>query len=157
MDKDIGILASDERQFTLIYSSESSIGKQTLAYIESLEAEIRTIDITKTKFGDTVWVSMADEMKVPLEDLFSRDHPDAPEDSNNDFSTDDWLKLIKHNPKLLQQPIAIKGKKIKQISTPSEVLQFFEVDSAGLEKENIGDDPTTESETKGEQFIKGEG
>ncbi len=153
MDKDIGILASDDRQFTLVYSSESSIAKQTLGYVESMEAKIQTIDIAKTKLGDTVWVSIAEEMNVKLQDLFSRDHPDAPEGSENDFSTDDWLKLLKHNPKLLQQPIAIKGKKIKQISTPSEVLQFFAVDSAGLEKENIGEDPNTGPETEGEKFV----
>jgi hypothetical protein len=40
-----------------------------------------------------------------------------------------------------------------QITTPSEVLKFFKVDSAGLEKNKLGEEPATKPETDKDTFV----
>lgn len=154
MTQDFGVFATNENQLTLIYSSASRMGKQTLGYVQATRDDLLAIDIAETKIGDTVWVSLADGLNKSLGDLFSTEHADSPDiaDSSS-FDTDDWLKLINKNPSLLQHPIAVNGKNFMQVTNPSEVLKFMDVDSAGLEKHNLGDEPTTSSTTNDESFI----
>jgi len=152
-DDAMSVLANNKRQLTLIYNSQSSLGKQTLGYVESADDKIQAVDISKTKLGDTVWVSIADGLNKPLEALLDTDIPDVPDVKTSDFDTDDWLKLLKKNPALLQKPIAINGQKYLQITTPSEALKFFEVDSAGLKKNRLGQEPTISSRSGEDTFI----
>ncbi len=149
----MSVLSSNDRQLTLIYNSRSSLGKQTLGYVQSSGEKVQTIDISKTKLGDTVWVSIAEALEKPLGDLFAKELPEVPNVDTSDFETGDWLKLLNNNPALLQHPIAINGKKYMQVKTPSEVLKFFQVDSAGLEKTKAGQSPTTRNQAEGDKFV----
>jgi arsenate reductase-like glutaredoxin family protein len=149
----MSVLATDDRQLTLIYNSRASLGKQTVGYAESAGDKIFTIDVSKTKIGDTIWVSIAEGLKKPLHELLAKDLPELPEVNSSDFETNDWLKLLNKNPDMLQQPIAINGNKYMQITTPSEVLKFFKVDSAGLEKNKLGEEPATKPETDKDTFV----
>ena len=49
--------------------------------------------------------------------------------------------------------MAINGNKYMQVTTPSDVLKFFKVDSAGLEKNKPGKQTATKPETGEETFI----
>ena len=152
--KDMSVLTTDDNLLTLVYSSESHLGKQVLGYVQGADKKLRTVDIAKTKLGHTVWVTIADGLNKPLGDLFTHENTETPDiGKNSSFDTDDWLKMIDKNPSLLQKPIAIKGKEFMQVSGRSEVLKFFGVDSAGLEKKNNGEEPTTSSTTKNESFL----
>ncbi len=144
-EDDMSALATNDRQLTLIYSSTSSLGKQTLGYVQAAGNKIQTLDITKSSLGDTAWVDIAEGLNKPLGELLSGDQAD--------FDTNDWLKLLKKNPGLLEKPIAINGEKYLQVDTPSEVLKFFGVDSAGLEKRSLGKPPTTQSKSGEDTFI----
>ena len=151
--EDDGILAKDDNQLTLIYSSESRVGKQVLGYAQATEKKLRAIDIAETSLGDTVWVEIAEGLGKSLGELFDPKSVDSLEiDDDSSFDTDDWLKLIDKNPALLHRPIAISGDNFKQVSKRGEILQFFSVDSAGLEKHIVGDEPTTSSTTEDESF-----
>jgi hypothetical protein len=89
-----------------------------------------------------------------LGELFSPEHPDAPDVGRaEDFDTDDWLKLIGHNPDLLQNPIGIQGERTKIFTSRADVLEFYGVDSAGLEKTFHTNPPTTQSQTENEDFV----
>ncbi len=125
-DDDIGTVSTDERLFTLIYNSESRVGKQAYGYVQGIAGKVHTIDISKTKVADTMWVSLAEKLKVPLKDLLATEHPDAPDMEGSDFDTDDWLKVLQKNPVLLQTPIAFRGQHIILVNTPSDVLQLLQ-------------------------------
>ena len=147
----MSILAHDKRQLTYIYSSSSHLGKQVLGYVQGANKKIEVIDIAKEKISDTIWVELAEELNLPFKKIFETQQiPNKNEDS---FSTDDWLKMIEKNPALLQKPIAINGDKIILISNRSEILKFFGVDSAGLEKGFNHEPPTTSSTTEDENFV----
>lgn len=150
----MGILAKDDRQLNYIYSSESHLGKQVRGYVEGIDEKIRVIDIAKEKLGHTVWADISQNLNVPLGDLFSPDHPDAPDVGDTaDFSADDWLKLIDHNPALLQNPIAVMGDNFKIVNGRNDVLNFYDVDSAGLEKTFHTEPPTISQTTDDQDFV----
>lgn len=150
----MGVLAKNERQFTYIYSSTSSIGKQGLGYAESLGDKVQILDISKTNLGHTIWVELAEKLNKNLEDLLSLEYPEAPNIEGSEFSTDDWLKVLNKNPSVLQNPIVINGDSYLQVTTPSEILEFLKIDSAGLEKNPLGQESTTSSTTEDEKFIE---
>ena len=150
----MGVFATDKNQLTYIYSSKSDLGKKVLGYIDSLEDKCRIIDIVNDPIPDTAWTEIAEMASVSFDELFSIKQAEVnATDSNTDFNTDDWLKVIKKNPEVLQKPIVIKGDSAKQVDSRSEALQYFGVDSAGLDKKMSDDLPTTSSTTENETFV----
>ncbi|MGB7393477.1 MAG: hypothetical protein WA913_03690 [Pricia sp.] len=150
----MGILANDENQFSFIYSSTTTNGKKILGYVDGLEKPVRKIDISNQGLGHAVWVDIADKVGVSLGKLFSTEGSDSPDVGDaDDFDTDDWLKLVEHNPDLLQNPIGIQGDRAEILTDRSAILEFYDVDSAGLKKTFHTEPPVTESQTENEKFV----
>lgn len=148
------VLATSDRELTYIYNSQTSKGKQALAYVESSELTQNNIDISKAGLTGTQWVEVVNLMGVGLADIISKEHPDVSDfTSESDLSDDHWIKIIQNNPEVLQNPILINGNRAKQITTPSQVMQFIKVDTAGLEKHPKGMDPEITPNTENEHQV----
>lgn len=151
----MGVIARNERQLTLIYSSNTRVGRHTLSYLTGMEEPYLAIDLAKTKVADTQWAEIAEALGVKIGDLVDKRELDLSSESAAEFSADDWLKIIQHNDSVISRPIAIKGTRTKQIDNPTEIMEFFEVDSAGLEQSpSNGADPDIERTTETENFIE---
>jgi arsenate reductase-like glutaredoxin family protein len=148
--KDMSVLARDDKQFTLIYSQNTRVGKHVLSYLQGIEDKLLAIDISKTKVADTVWAEIAEAMNCKIGDLVDKRKVEA--DDTSEFSSNDWLKILQNNDEVLSYPIAINGNKTRQIKNATDVLEFFGVDSAGLKKTMLTDDPTISRTTNGEKF-----
>ena len=134
-------IAKDDRQLTLYYHSESSLGKQALAYLNASDRDINPIDISKTKVTGTQWVDIAKNLNMPLSELIDQDHPDFESnyDSPNNLSTDDWIKVIQNSPIALRYPILINGQKYNIIETPSEISKLLEIEDVSQDARSRGD------------------
>ncbi len=151
----MGIIARDERQLTLIYSSNTRVGRHTLSYLTGIDKPYLAIDIAKTKVGDTAWVEIADALGVKVGDLVDKRELEIDSQTTEDFNSEDWLKIIQNNDSVISRPIAIQGKRTMQIDNPPEILEFFEVDSAGLEQSPMDEkDLDIERTTDDEDFIE---
>ncbi len=148
----MGVLARDDREFILIYSHNSRVGKHALAYLQGVKDKLNAIDISKTKVSDTQWTEIAKALNCTVGDLIDKRLVKDGDTSN--YGTNDWLKILQNNDEVLSHPIAIKGTKTKQIANGPDVLKFFDVDSAGIEKTFHTEDPTIEKTTNGEGFVK---
>ncbi|WP_396596743.1 arsenate reductase family protein [Dokdonia sp. R86516] len=147
-------LATDNNELIVIYSSESSIGKQTLVYAKSSDAKLNLINISDAGLTGTQWSEVADLLGVSINELVSKDHPEVDNFVKDATMSDDhWIKFIQNNPNAIQNPILIQGTRAKQITTPSQAMQFIEVDSAGLEKHNVGESPEISSNTDNEHQV----
>jgi len=150
----MGVFARDERQLSYIYSSESDLGRKVLGYVEGIDKEIRTVDISRDKLGDTVWTEISDLLGMNFGQFLATEHPEAPENVQNaDFDTNGWLKILDKNPMLLQNPIAINGIRAKVVRSRADILSFYGVDSAGLEQSPSSGEPDISSRTKDETFV----
>ncbi len=147
-------LAIDNNELIVIYSQESSIGKQVIGYAKSSEAKVNLINISEAGLTGTQWSEVADMLGASIDELVSKDHPDVDNFAKDaTLSDDDWIHFIQNNSNAIQKPILIKGTKAIQIETPSEALRFIGVDSAGLEKHHVGDEPEITSNTDDEQQV----
>jgi arsenate reductase-like glutaredoxin family protein len=155
MKKNMGIIARDDRQLTLIYSSNTRVGTHTLSYLTGINDKYIAIDLAKTKITGTQWAEIADSLGVKIGDLVDKRELDIKSESTSEFTSEDWIKIIQNNDSAISRPIAIKGKRTMQISNPTEILEFFEVDSAGLEQSPTGSKKLDiERTTENEDFIE---
>lgn len=121
----MGEIATSNRQISLFYNSKSAIGKQTLAYAMTEGLPVQEIDILKTKLTGTQIVELAHRLHLEVGDLIDKNHAAYKTDLNSDeFSTDDWIKMIQHNPEIMKQPIAIRGDITILIKTPTDILKI---------------------------------
>ncbi len=151
----MGVIARNDNQLTLIYSSNTRVGRHTLSYLTGMDGKFLDIDIAKTKISDTQWVEIADALGVKVGDLVDIRELDLDSKNTSEFGSNDWLKIIQNNDFVISKPIAIKGKITKQIDNPPEIMEFFEVDSAGMEQSPSNDtQPDIERTTGKETFIE---
>lgn len=120
------IFANTDKEITLIYNSEEHIGKQILAYAQMENLPIHDIDLVHVKLTPVHWAELASRMKIHVKELINTDDPDFLQKFNgfNNFTDDDWLKLLVHNPDILRAPIVMKGDKIVQMSNSQDMLYF---------------------------------
>ena len=121
----MGEIATSERQITLFYSSKSTRAKQTLAYAKAEGLPIHEIDILKVTLTGTQIVELADKLNIKVKDLVNQEHPTYKSHfDHHEFSTDDWIKMIRQNPEIMKQPIALRGKTTILIETPTDIIKI---------------------------------
>ncbi len=121
----MGEIATSERQITLFYNSKSERAKQTLAYAQTEGLPIQKIDILKTPLTGTQIAELSDRLTIKVKDLVNQDHPAyTSKFQQHEFSSEDWIKMIQHNPEIMKQPIAIRGDNTILVETPTDILRI---------------------------------
>lgn len=152
----MGVIARDKNQLTIIYSSETRVGRQTLGYLAGTNKPYLAIDLVQTKITGTQWVELANAMNVKVGDLVDKRQLGLTDKETSRFGSEDWIKIIRSNNNAISQPIVIRGEITKQITNPSEVMEFFDVDSAGLDQSPSTKDGSIDIQktTDGESYIE---
>ena len=121
----MGEIATSNRKITLFYSSNSVRAKQTLAYAKAEGFVIQEIDILKTKLTGTQITEIAGKLHIEVADLINQEHPSYTSNfEHHNFSTNDWIKMIQHNPEIMKQPIALRGDITILIETPTDIIKI---------------------------------
>lgn len=121
----MGEIATSNRQVTLFYNSDSLKAKKTLAYAKANRLKLEEIDILKTKLTGTQIVELASKLHLEVVHLINLNHPAYTSHfEHHNFSTDDWIKMIQHNPEIMKQPIALRGDKTIIVETPTDILKI---------------------------------
>ena len=62
---------------------------------------------------------------MEIKDLVNQEHPSYISHFEfHDFSSDDWIKMIKHNPEIMKQPIALRGDITILVETPTDIIKI---------------------------------
>lgn len=121
----MGEIARSNRQITLYYDPNTQRGKETLAYATAEGLVVQGMDLNKTELTGTQIKELASKLGLKVSELVNQEHPNY---SNNfehhELSTEDWIKMIQHNPTIMKQPIALHGEKTKLIETPTQIIAF---------------------------------
>jgi arsenate reductase-like glutaredoxin family protein len=131
----MGIISKHKNRIKLYYSSNSSLGKQTLAYVTQSKKEILAIDLSKTKLTGTQWIEIAEALDTPLSSLVNQNHPDFTQNYTEKgihLSSEDWIKVFHKNPEVLKGAILMVNNSFYLLETPTDFLKHLEPDSAGL-------------------------
>lgn len=128
----MGVIATNNRELNLYYNANSSIGMQTLAFVQASKKKVLAVDLSKTKVTGTQWAELADLLGISIKDLINTEHPDFIKlyGKDNDLEgDDDWIKVLQKNPSVVTQPILVNGNRAMQVNTPSDVMVFLDEES----------------------------
>jgi len=121
----MGEIATSNRLITIFYNSESVRAKKTLAYAKAEGLPILEIDILKTPLTGTQIAELADKLNVEIKDLVNQEHPSYKSHfEHHNFSSEDWIKMIKQNPEIMKQPIALRGEITILVETPTDIIKI---------------------------------
>ena len=148
----MGTISRDKNQINCIYASESDFGKQLGGYLESSKKDILIIDLKQTMPSATHWQELIEALNTNPKKLLDHTHIKNFKE-NSSFSLDDYVKIIEHNPKAFLGAIIINGDKTEHIKSVTKVLEYFDVDSAGIKKTLHTKDSTTSKTTHKDKFI----
>ncbi|WP_179344960.1 arsenate reductase family protein [Winogradskyella ursingii] len=149
----MGIISRDKNQINCIYSSTSDFGKSLPGYLESAEKDILLTDITENMPSSSQWQELAQTLNKSIKDFINTAQVDKLDD-DSEYNEDNYLKILENNPNAMRGAIIIHGDNTEHIVNTTKVLDYFGVDSAGLEKTFHTEEPITKSTTKGDKFIK---
>ncbi len=121
----MGEIATSDRQITIFYTTNSVRAKQALAYAKSEGLAIQPIDILKTPLTGTQIAELANRLGIEVKDLVNQEHPAYVKKFEPvELSSQDWITLIKHNPEIMKQPIALRGSHTILVETPSDMIKI---------------------------------
>ncbi len=121
----MGEIATSERQITLFYSSKSVRAKQAIAYAETEGFALQKFDILKRPLTGTQIAEIAGRLSISIGDLVNQEHPAYTNlFEQAEFSDDDWIKMIRNNPEIMKQPIAIRGDRTILVETPTDIIKI---------------------------------
>ena len=121
----MGEIATSDRQITIYYNTNSVRAKQALAYAKAEGLAIQPIDILKTPLTGTQIAELANRLGIEVKDLVNQEHPAYTNKFESvELSSADWITLIKHNPEIMKQPIALRGDHTILVETPSDMTKI---------------------------------
>lgn len=135
-----------------IYASGTQFSAQLEALLEATKKDVHAIDICKTMPSDTIWHDIAEKLDTSLKSFIDLQQIED-FDETSDYSEESLVKILAQYPKAMIGAVVMEDKTVIHIERYTELLNFFNVDSAGLEKTMHTESPTTKRQTKNEQFI----
>ena len=121
----MGEIATSDRQITIYYSTNSVRAKQALAYAKGEGLAIQPIDILKSPLTGTQIAELANRLGIEVKELVNQEHPAFSKKFKPiELSSADWITMIKRNPEIMKQPIAIRGDKTILVETPTDIIKI---------------------------------
>lgn len=148
----MGVISRDKNQINCIYASDSDFGKQLEGYLEASGKKILMINLVKTMPTPTQWQELARELNVSIDKFLDLSLVENV-DKNSKFGVNDYVTILENNPKAFIGAIIINGEKTEHITTVTEVLGYFDVDSAGIEKKFHTEKPDIDKSTENDNFV----
>lgn len=148
----MGVISRDKDQINCIYASDSDFGKQLEGYLKSSDKDILMVNLVKTMPTPTQWQELARELNAPLSQFLDLTQVENA-DKESDFDANDYVTVLENNPKAFRGAIIINGPKTEHITTVTEVLDYFKVDSAGISKRVHTEKPDIDKSTSNDSFV----
>ncbi|MFD0932223.1 arsenate reductase family protein [Psychroflexus salinarum] len=129
--EDMGVIAKSDHELKLYYHPDNRIAKQSIAVAEATKAEKVLINLAEVKLTETQWGEISRLLDKDPSDLINTDHPFVKEklSEHPEMDENQALKVLVHNPEVLNHPIAMRGKKVIQVKGINDIMKLQELDS----------------------------
>jgi arsenate reductase-like glutaredoxin family protein len=130
-NKDMGVIAKNDRELKLYYHPDSRIAKQSIAIAEATKAQKVLINLNEIKLTETQWAELSRLLKKQPSELINTDHPFIKKTLSDhpNLEENQALKVLAKNPEVLMHPIAMRGEKIIEVKGINDLMSLQENDS----------------------------
>lgn len=146
------ITSTKKNQINCIYVSGYKFSDQLLAFLQSTSKAVFAVDISKTMPSDTQWHDIAIRLNVSLKSFINTEVIENFKKGAS-HSEEGWVKILANNPKAFKGAIIMEDERIAHITQYTQLLEFYNVDSAGLKKKFGTEPPLTQRQTDKDSFI----
>jgi arsenate reductase len=109
----------------LLYNPATELGRKTHALALSLNNVVHEINVMKKSITRFRWEEIINLLQLGPSGLLDTTHPDyALIISGKDFSENDFLEVLCHNPQLVKGPIGILHNKAVLCDDPKDILKL---------------------------------
>ncbi|WP_299123033.1 hypothetical protein [uncultured Winogradskyella sp.] len=148
----ITLTNTDDNLINCIYRGGTQFGDQLEAFLKASDKDILPIDITKTMPTDTQWHDIAKQLNVSLKSFINTDKV-KDFNEHTQYSEEGLVKILANNPNAFKGAVIMEGDRIAHITKYTDLLRFYDVDSAGLEKTLHTEKPIIKSKTGDDNYI----
>lgn len=119
-------------ELTLLYNSEKSDDKKARAYVESLPSVVvKTLDLSRDSVSETQLAQIAGKIGISIPDLVDPTYDDSGDADHKvtdlqAMDSQELLKLMSNNTRLLASPIIILGDKAYKFGSSYELIQQWQ-------------------------------
>ena len=135
------MLATDEKQITVIYNSRNEMHKRAYAYLQGIKKPKHFIDTAKSNLSTSQWGDIVSKLNAELDEIIDNNHEEL---KTLDVSTltkekHDYLKILDKHPEVIKPVIAIDGEQIHLLENPYQFQQFITPDSENISRDHLQD------------------
>ena len=119
-------------ELTLLYNSEKPDDKKARGYVESLPSVvIKTLDLSRESITETQLAQVANKLGISIPDMIDPTYDDSGSSDTkvNDLQamqSQELLKLMANNTRLLATPIIILGDKAYRFGSSYELIKQWQ-------------------------------
>ncbi len=112
-------LELNKNEYLLIYNSNDLQDREAAGYLQALKSvAINQQDVSKDMLTETQLVAAAKLLGVEMSDLLNSDIK-----TNDEFSADELLKLLKKQPSLLNTPFILSKDRSFFVDSPLNLIK----------------------------------
>ena len=113
-------------KLTFVYNGEDSFSKETLAYMNIISGQIKKYDTAKIPLSISFIKDLLIRLKIKSKELIISESSfmDRFENQIDDFSEEDYIKLLHNHPELLKTPIVLTESKAFIIKSKADIFSL---------------------------------
>lgn len=125
--KIMGVLATHDDLIKLYYNSNSLKAREVLTYLKSSNFNLLVIDTALEGLSELQWEEILTGLNKEVVEVIDKNKIGKLDGNTDakDFSTADWLKILKHNPEIIKGFIISKGDEYYQFDSPKSVIKHI--------------------------------
>ena len=115
----------NDSELVLIYNSNSSRDRKTLAYAMSISPKINKQELNSVRVSSTLFEMVLDSLKLSGKDVINKADPMYQSTyRGRNLTNEEWFSLIKMHPHLLKAPLAMYKGKAVLCNSETDILQI---------------------------------
>ena len=109
----------------VLHNNSCSKSKAILEHLDENNVPFEIIDFIESPLSEIELKTVLKKLNTDVQGLIRKKDPLYKEKfANQDFTDDEWIKILAENPSLIQRPILIKGA-VAMVGRPIENVRFF--------------------------------
>lgn len=109
----------------VLHNNSCSKSRAILEHLDENNIPFEVIDFIENPLSEMELKTVLKKLNLPVQDLIRKNDALYREKfASDEYSEDEWIKIVVENPSLIQRPILIKGS-VAMIGRPIENVRFF--------------------------------